>query len=188
LNIPTLPLSAAQILLKNSGAVFGLLPVQSSDWQGVFSINVTGKVQKKKKKKKKKHWSYLHEKNFSVGQVYGTSDLPSLFSKLGASGPFNLEKGFVAQSLLSPGVNCTVVYGSQVQTVVSANYADYNFNQPTMLYTASGDGTVPAVSATFPLRHWSASGLFSLELANVKHMNLISDPNFYRSMLSHASS
>lgn len=53
-------------------------------------------------------------------------------------GPFNLEKGFVSAMLQSPGVNTTIVYGSQLDTVVSADYADYSFSEPLMEYTASG--------------------------------------------------
>lgn len=42
LNIPTLPTSSAKILLRGSGAVYGLIPAPVSDWQGLFSVNVSG--------------------------------------------------------------------------------------------------------------------------------------------------
>ena len=86
LGIETMPLSSSEILLRNTGAAYGLLPVPSPEWNNVFYLNVSG-------------------------QIFGASDLPSFFTKLGRIAPFNVEKPFVALALKSPGVNATIVYG-----------------------------------------------------------------------------
>jgi hypothetical protein len=55
-------------------------------------------------------------------------------------GSFDVEKSLVSDALKAPNVTVTIVYGSQINTVVAANYSDYSFSQPTMEYVSSGDG------------------------------------------------
>jgi hypothetical protein len=49
-------------------------------------------------------------------------------------------------------------------------------------------GTVPIVSALYPVRNWRQTAqMYSLELAGTKHMDLIANPSFYATMIKHAT-
>ena len=114
-----------------------------------------------------------------TGASYDASTVPiKLLPAFGLDGPYSAESKVFPGVLRDAGVNVKLVYGSAVPTPVAFHFLYANFTDEPEMTMGDGDGSVPVVSSTYPLRHWANVEAF--ELKGVSHVELIQNEVFFR--------
>lgn len=158
LGIVTLPTADAFILQSNSATGFFLLPTTDA-WPSpvVYGGNTS----------------------------YWATDLPALFAKRGQGAFVKHEQPWLQMVLRDPGVNVTLIAGSGTPTAGSIMYQTASLTGTPTLYNVDGDGTVPLVSAFYPVGRWAAVN--PVQVKGVEHLQLVQTQGFFNLVMDVAA-
>merc|ERR1712110_45104 len=113
--------------------------------------------------------------------TYTTKDMLRLFTDIGAKITADIYKNTPPLSELpSPNVPTYCLYGTNVETPIAFDYANGLGEQPTSIFYANGDGTVPLDSL---LKCLDMSPVSSREFNMLGHTDLIRDPAFFEEVM-----
>ncbi len=164
LHVPGLTAENAHSYETHAGEFLLAMPLpEPKEWDGIYRVTVK-----------------------ETGESFDALTVPAkLLTQFHLDDAYNVEKKAFPGILSDAGVNVTLVCGTSVPTPVQFNFLYANLTDDPQMIMGSGDGSVPVVSSSFPLRNWTS--VSAVEMKGVSHVELIQNEVFFKLVATHVA-